>query len=55
MTDWTDEKVEILKQLYIAGIPIYKIAKQLNCTRNAVIGKVVRLELNKNYRQKPSI
>lgn len=43
---WTDERVEILKKLWIDGLSASQIAKQLGgVTRNAVIGKVHRLGL----------
>jgi GcrA cell cycle regulator len=44
--NWTDERVEILKKLWIDGLSASQIAKQLSgVTRNAVIGKVHRLGL----------
>ncbi len=43
---WTDERVELLKKLWIDGLSASQIAKQLgSVTRNAVIGKVHRLGL----------
>lgn len=43
---WTDERVEVLKKLWIDGLSASQIAKQLgSVTRNAVIGKVHRLGL----------
>ncbi len=45
--DWTDERVECLKKLWLDGISASQIAKQLGgVTRNAVIGKVHRLGLS---------
>ena len=44
---WTDERVEILKNLWVEGQSASFIAKQLgSVTRNAVIGKVHRLGLS---------
>ncbi|MBV9996302.1 MAG: GcrA cell cycle regulator [Caulobacteraceae bacterium] len=44
---WTDERVEILKKLWLDGLSASQIAKQLGgVTRNAVIGKVHRLGLS---------
>ncbi len=44
---WTDERVEILKKLWLDGHSASQIAKQLGgVTRNAVIGKVHRLGLS---------
>src|SRR4051794_33937208 len=51
MTDagatWTDERVELLRKLWIDGLSASQIAAELgNVTRNAVIGKVHRLGLS---------
>jgi GcrA cell cycle regulator len=44
---WTDERVEVLKRLWLEGLSASQIAKQLGgVTRNAVIGKVHRLGLS---------
>ncbi len=44
---WTEERVEILKKLWLEGLSASQIAKQLGgVTRNAVIGKVHRLGLS---------
>ena len=44
---WTDERVEILKKLWLEGLSASQIAKHLGgVTRNAVIGKVHRLGLS---------
>ncbi|MFN4057375.1 MAG: GcrA family cell cycle regulator [Roseinatronobacter sp.] len=44
---WTDERVELLKRLWIEGQSASQIAKELGgVTRNAVIGKVHRLGLS---------
>jgi GcrA cell cycle regulator len=47
MMGWTDERVELLKKLWLDGHSASQIAKQLGeVTRNAVIGKVHRLGLS---------
>jgi GcrA cell cycle regulator len=47
MMGWTDERVELLKKLWLDGLSASQIAKQLGgVTRNAVIGKVHRLGLS---------
>ena len=44
---WTDERVALLKKLWLEGLSASQIAKQLGgVTRNAVIGKVHRLGLS---------
>ena len=45
---WTDERVELLRKLWLEGFSASKIAAQLanGITRNAVIGKVHRLGLS---------
>jgi GcrA cell cycle regulator len=44
--NWTDERVERLKKLWAEGLSASQIAAQLGgVSRNAVIGKVHRLEL----------
>ncbi|HLK23243.1 MAG TPA: GcrA family cell cycle regulator [Caulobacteraceae bacterium] len=44
---WTDDRVELLKKLWLEGLSASQIAKQLGgVTRNAVIGKVHRLGLS---------
>jgi GcrA cell cycle regulator len=42
---WTDERTEILRTMWAAGSSGGDIARVLGTTRNAVIGKVHRLEL----------
>lgn len=44
---WTDDRVARLKELYAAGLSASQIANDLagGVTRNAVIGKVLRLKL----------
>src|SRR4030081_1282650 len=44
---WTDERVELLKKLWTDGLSASQIAAQMGgVTRNAVIGKVHRLQLS---------
>ncbi len=44
---WTDERIDLLKQLWGEGLSASQIAAQLGgVTRNAVIGKVHRLKLD---------
>lgn len=44
---WTDERVELLKKLWSDGLSASQIAQELGgVTRNAVIGKVHRLNLS---------
>ena len=44
---WTDDRVELLKRLWLEGLSASQIAKQFGgVTRNAVIGKVHRLGLS---------
>ena len=51
---WTDERVELLKKLWMEGLSASQIAAELGdgVTRNAVIGKVHRLKLS--ARAKPT-
>lgn len=45
-SDWTDERVETLKTLWVKGLSCSQIANELGyVTRNAVIGKASRLHL----------
>ncbi len=45
MNEWTPERVERLKELWAAGLTGGQVAKEMNITRNAAIGKVSRLRL----------
>jgi GcrA cell cycle regulator len=51
---WTDERVALLKKLWMEGLSASQIASELSggVTRNAVIGKVHRLKLS--ARAKPA-
>ena len=47
MMAWSDERVAVLKKMWLDGNSASEIAKELgNITRNAVIGKVHRLGLS---------
>lgn len=55
-TGWTNDRVNILRKLWLDGISASKIASRLGgITRNAVIGKVHRLKLKRTtaYPPKP--
>lgn len=42
---WTDEKIKNLKKLWLKGATTAEIAKKLGLSKNSVIGKVHRLNL----------
>lgn len=44
---WTDERVDVLKKLWIAGLSGAQVAKEIGdgCSRNAVIGRAHRMNL----------
>ena len=49
---WTDERVELLKRLWAEGLSASQVAAELGgVTRNAVIGKVHRLQLSGRAKQ----
>ncbi len=51
---WTDERVELLKKMWLEGRSASQIAKELgSVTRNAVIGKVHRLGLSSRNNDSP--
>lgn len=43
--NWTDENIERLRAMWKQGLACSAIGRALGCTRNAVIGKVDRLNL----------
>ncbi len=47
MAEWTDERITLLRQMWTEGNSASVCARSLDCTRNAVIGKVHRLNLAK--------
>ncbi len=42
---WTPEKIKLLKKLWLKGKSTVEIGKELGMSKNAVVGKVHRLEL----------
>jgi GcrA cell cycle regulator len=44
---WTDERVELLKSRFAAGLSCREIAGDIGVSRNAVIGKLSRLNLTR--------
>ena len=46
MTDWTDETITRLRQLWAEGLSAAEIGRRLRTTRNAVTGKARRLNLD---------
>ena len=44
---WTAERVELLKSCFAAGLSCREIAADIGVTRNAVIGKLSRLNLTR--------
>lgn len=57
-TEWTDERIEVLKSMLEQGKSARDIAEKLGVSRNAVIGKSHRLGLqsrNAPVKQKPAV
>jgi GcrA cell cycle regulator len=54
---WTDERVELLRKLWLEGLSASRIAAELSggVTRNAVIGKVHRLGLSGRVKSAPPV
>jgi len=44
---WTDERLELLKSGFVAGLSCREIAVTIGVSRNAVIGKISRLNLKR--------
>jgi GcrA cell cycle regulator len=44
---WTQERVELLKSRFAAGLSCRRIADEIGVSRNAVIGKLSRLDLTR--------
>ena len=44
---WTDERIELLKRRFEAGLSCRQIADAIGVSRNAVIGKLSRLNLTR--------
>src|SRR3981081_1630277 len=47
---WTPERIELLKNRFKAGLPCREIACDIGVSRNAVIGKLSRLNLTRDKR-----
>ena len=50
---WTNERIELLKSHFSAGLSCREIANEIGVSRNAVIGKLSRLSLTRE--KKPEI
>lgn len=50
---WTDERIELLKSHFAAGLSCREIANEIGVSRNAVIGKLSRLSLTRE--KKPDL
>jgi GcrA cell cycle regulator len=50
---WTDERVELLKTCFAAGLSCRQIAGEIGVSRNAVIGKLSRLNLARDDGREP--
>lgn len=50
---WTPERCNILRAMYAEGLSGGQIAMELKITRNAVIGKVNRLGLTRDFHASP--
>src|SRR5882672_4270969 len=51
--NWTDENLELLKELNANGLSRSQIGDRLGCSRNSVFGKLNRLGLLKTGSQQP--
>jgi hypothetical protein len=49
----SDERIELLKKLWADGLTARQVAAEMGMTRNAVIGKVHRLNLPKRIKTNP--
>lgn len=50
---WTDERLELLKHRFAAGLTCRQIADDIGVSRNAVIGKLSRLNLTREKKPDP--
>lgn len=56
MTDfWTADRIDILRQRKMAGKSSSAIALEIGTTRNAVIGKWLRIMVREGYQPKPKL
>lgn len=46
-SNWNPERERVLRERWADGVPASKIAKELDMTKNAVIGKAHRLKLER--------
>jgi GcrA cell cycle regulator len=51
---WTDERIELLKSRFEAGLTCRQIACDIGVSRNAVIGKLSRLNLTRENNRRDS-
>jgi GcrA cell cycle regulator len=51
---WTDERLELLKSRFAAGLTCREIADEIGVSRNAVIGKLSRLQLTREKGPEPT-
>jgi len=47
MSEWTDQRIELLKKLWLEGVTSTEICVRLDISRSAVLGKIKRLGLNR--------
>lgn len=47
MSEWTDQRIELLKELWLEGVTSTEICVRLDISRSAVLGKIKRLGLNR--------
>ena len=50
---WTEERIELLKSHFAAGLTCREIAAEIGVSRNAVIGKLSRLNLTRDGSDEP--
>jgi len=50
---WTSERIELLKGHFAAGLSCREIANEIGVSRNAVIGKLARLQLTRDKKPAP--
>jgi GcrA cell cycle regulator len=50
---WTVERIELLKSHFAAGLTCREIANEIGLSRNAIIGKLARLDLTRD--KKPEL
>jgi GcrA cell cycle regulator len=46
MSEWTDERIDTLRQLLADGLSASQMGDVLGCSRNAILGKIHRLGLS---------